>query len=95
MSSLTGRSVRLTPQRPRTGHRVVPNRKHPKHAARPTVERALNALLANIKTQITSPNPKGPALPALANPLVANMVGLRIVCFNIYCCFVGFYCISF
>ena len=45
---------------------------------RPTVERALNALLANIKTQITSPNPKGPALPTLANPLVANMVNVMI-----------------
>jgi hypothetical protein len=45
---------------------------------RPTVERALYALLDNIKTQITSPNPKGPAAPGLGNPLVANMVNMMI-----------------
>ena len=45
---------------------------------RPTVERALYALLENIKTQITSPNAKGPAVPGLGNPLVANMVNMMI-----------------
>jgi hypothetical protein len=45
---------------------------------RPTVQRSLYALLDNIKTQITSPNPKGPAVPGLGNPLVANMVNLMI-----------------
>ena len=45
---------------------------------RPTVERALYALLESIKKQVTAPgaNPTsgGPAVPALANPIVANMV---------------------
>jgi hypothetical protein len=45
---------------------------------RPTVQRALYALLENIKTQITSPNPKGPAVPGLGNPLVANMVNMMV-----------------
>jgi hypothetical protein len=49
---------------------------------RPTVERALYALLENIKKQITSPNANspsgGPAVPALANPLVANMANMMI-----------------
>ena len=45
---------------------------------RPTVQRALSALLNNIKTQIATPNPKGPAIPALANPLVASMVTTMI-----------------
>jgi len=45
---------------------------------RPMVERALYALLESIKKQVTAPgaNPTsgGPAVPALANPIVANMV---------------------
>jgi len=49
---------------------------------RPTVERALYALLENIKKQITSPNANspsgGPTVPALANPLVANMANMMI-----------------
>jgi hypothetical protein len=45
---------------------------------RPTVERALNALLENIKNQITSPGPKGPVVQALGNPLLANMASTMI-----------------
>jgi hypothetical protein len=45
---------------------------------RPTVERALYALLENIKQQIAAPNPKGPAVPGLGNPLMVNMANMMI-----------------
>ena len=41
---------------------------------RPMVERSLNALLDNIKTQMTSPNAKPAGMPALANPMIVNMM---------------------
>jgi hypothetical protein len=40
---------------------------------RPMVERSLYALLDNIKTQMTSPNPKTPGKPG-ANPMLVNMI---------------------
>jgi hypothetical protein len=41
---------------------------------RPMVERSLYALLDNIKTQMTSPNPKAPGKPSGAPPMVVNMI---------------------
>ncbi len=40
---------------------------------RPMVERSLYSLLDNIKTQMTSPNPKTPGKPG-ANPMLVNMI---------------------
>ncbi|HKF46396.1 MAG TPA: paraquat-inducible protein A [Terracidiphilus sp.] len=40
---------------------------------RPMVERSLYALLDNIKTQMTAPNPKTPGKPG-ANPMLVNMI---------------------
>jgi Paraquat-inducible protein A len=40
---------------------------------RPMVERSLYALLDNIKTQMTAPNPKAPGKPG-ANPMLVNMI---------------------
>ena len=40
---------------------------------RPMVERSLYALLDNIKTQMTSPDPKTPGKPG-ANPMLVNMI---------------------
>jgi hypothetical protein len=45
---------------------------------RPTVERALYALLENIKKEMTAPGPKGPVVPALGNPIMVNMVNMMI-----------------
>jgi hypothetical protein len=41
---------------------------------RPMVERSLYALLDNIKTQMTSPNPKAPGKPSGAPPMLVNMI---------------------
>ena len=41
---------------------------------RPMVERSLNALLDNIKDQMTSPKAKGTGLPGGGNPLFVNMI---------------------
>ena len=41
---------------------------------RPMVERSLNALLDNIKTQMTAPNPKAPGKPPTTNPMLVNMI---------------------
>lgn len=41
---------------------------------RPMVERSLYALLDNIKTQMTSPNPKAPGKPGGINPMFVNMI---------------------
>ena len=41
---------------------------------RPMVERSLNALLDNIKTQMTAPNPKAPGKPPATNPMLVNMI---------------------
>lgn len=41
---------------------------------RPMVERSLNALLDNIKTQMTSPSTKPAGNPAMANPMIVNMM---------------------
>ena len=41
---------------------------------RPMVERSLYALLDNIKTQMTSPNPKAPGKPSGVPPMVVNMI---------------------
>jgi len=45
---------------------------------RPSVERALHALLEKIKTEIAFPNPKASGVAGLANPLVANMANMMI-----------------
>jgi hypothetical protein len=41
---------------------------------RPMVERSLYALLDNIKTQMTAPNPKAPGKPPASNPMLVNMI---------------------
>jgi hypothetical protein len=41
---------------------------------RPMVERSLYALLDNIKTQMTSPNPTAPAKPTGVPPMLVNMI---------------------
>ena len=41
---------------------------------RPMVERSLNALLDNIKTQMTSPNAKGSGMPGGGNAFIVNMI---------------------
>lgn len=41
---------------------------------RPMVERSLNALLDNIKTQMTSPGAKGSGLPGGGNAFIVNMI---------------------
>ncbi len=41
---------------------------------RPMVERSLYALLDNIKTQMTSPNPKATGKPGGVNPMLVNMI---------------------
>lgn len=41
---------------------------------RPMVERSLNALLDNIKTQMTSPHAKGSGLPGGGNGFIVNMI---------------------
>jgi hypothetical protein len=41
---------------------------------RPMVERSLYALLDNIKTQMTAPNPKAPGKSVGANPMLVNMI---------------------
>jgi hypothetical protein len=41
---------------------------------RPMVERSLYALLDNIKTQMTAPNPKAPGKPPATNPMLVNMI---------------------
>lgn len=41
---------------------------------RPMVERSLYALLDNIKTQMTTPNPKAPGKSPGANPMLVNMI---------------------
>ena len=41
---------------------------------RPMVERSLYALLDNIKTQMTSPNPKASGKPGGGNPMLVNMI---------------------
>ena len=41
---------------------------------RPMVERSLNALLDNIKTQMTAPNPKAPGKPPATSPMLVNMI---------------------
>lgn len=41
---------------------------------RPMVERSLNALLDNIKAQMTSPNAKGSGTPGGGNPFIVNMI---------------------
>ncbi len=41
---------------------------------RPMVERSLYALLDNIKTQMTSPNPKASGTPGRVNPMLVNMI---------------------
>ena len=41
---------------------------------RPMVERSLNALLDNIKTQMTAPNAKASGMPGGGNPMIVNMI---------------------
>jgi hypothetical protein len=41
---------------------------------RPMVERSLYALLDNIKTQMTTPNPKSAGKPGAVNPMFVNMI---------------------
>ena len=48
--------------------------KGPSKSLRPMVERSLYALLDNIKTQMTSPNPKAAGKPSGVNPLLVNII---------------------
>ena len=53
--------------------------KQQRKTLRPMVERLLYALLDNIKTQMTTPNPKAPGKPPVANPMLVNMIIATLV----------------